>query len=451
MAILLLVLGTLPGSACWAEWKAGAGKVQITPPANMWMAGYAARDHAAVGTLADLWVRALVLEDGGGHRAALVTLDLIGLDRALSTTICQQLNDRFDLNRDQISLCASHTHSGPVVGQNLAPMHYRMLDANQQRMIDAYAQALPGKICSAVQQALEQLEPSQISWGNGRATFAVNRRNNPAGNVLQRRSEASLQGPHDHDVPVLAVHDQQGNLKAVAFGYACHATVLMNYEWNGDYPGFAQSELEETHPGCVALYWAGCGGDQNPLPRRSVALAKHYGTRLAAAVDTVLLTTAMEAVSDHLRTDYQEIDLAFDRLPKREKLNIDAQSEDRYVASRARWLLEQIDSGKPLSPNYPYPIAVWQLGDGVQWVFLGGEVVVDFALRLKSEFSADRTWVAAYANDVMAYIPSRRILREGGYEGASAMVYYGLPTTWTPDAEEAIVRSVHSSLRAEAK
>jgi hypothetical protein len=40
----------------------------------------------------------------------------------------------------------------------------------------------------------------------------------------------------------------------------------------------------------------------------------------------------------------------------------------------------------------------------------------------------------------MAYIPSRRVLAEGGYEGGGAMVYYGLPTVWSPDVEELIVR-----------
>ncbi len=79
-------------------------------------------------------------------------------------------------------------------------------------------------------------------------------------------------------------------------------------------------------------------------------------------------------------------------------------------------------------------------------MFLGGEVVVDYALRLKHELTGD-VWVTGYANDVMSYIPSRRVLREGGYEGATSMVYYGLPTTWGPTIEEAIVREVHRQVK----
>jgi hypothetical protein len=98
-----------------------------------------------------------------------------------------------------------------------------------------------------------------------------------------------------------------------------------------------------------------------------------------------------------------------------------------------------VADGKPLSPTYPYAVQAWRLGDDIQFITLGGEVVVDFALRLKKELRGQRTWVAGYANDVMAYIASRRVLQEGGYEGGGAMVYYGLPTAWAPESEDLIV------------
>jgi hypothetical protein len=103
-------------------------------------------------------------------------------------------------------------------------------------------------------------------------------------------------------------------------------------------------------------------------------------------------------------------------------------------------LLDKIENDGSLSQTYPYPVGGWKLGD-VRWVFLGGEVVVDYALRLKDKLPGN-VWVTGYANDVTAYIPSRRVLGEGGYGGAASMVCYGLPTTWAPTIEEAIVREV---------
>lgn len=424
------------------SWKAGAAKTIITPKEPMWMAGYASRDHVAEGKSTELMGKALVLEDPAGKRAVLITLDLIGIDRALSQDICSQLEKKYGLARDQIAINCSHTHSGPVVARNLGPIHYLLISPEQKQQVDDYAQVLEEKVIAVVGEALKNLAPANITWGSGKATYAVNRRTNVEANVPALRGAGLLKGPVDHDVPVLAVRTPEGKLVAVTFGYACHATVVSLFDWSGDHPGFAQIELEKTYPDCIALFWAGCGGDQNPLPRRTVDLAKKYGRQLAESVAAVV-DAPMRPIEGGLKTSYQEIPLALDKLPTKEQVEQDTQSKDRYVASRAKYLLSQINDGKPLSPTYPYPISVWKVGPEVQWVFLGGEVVVDFPVRLKSELTGTKTWVAGYSNDVMAYIPSRRVLTEGGYEGGGAMVYYGLPTVWGPEVEEQIVKEVH--------
>jgi hypothetical protein len=105
-------------------------------------------------------------------------------------------------------------------------------------------------------------------------------------------------------------------------------------------------------------------------------------------------------------------------------------------------LLATLDAGGRLPQTYPYPVQAWRLGAELTWVFLGGEVVVDYSLRLKRNLGSSRTWVSAYCNDVMAYIPSLRVLKEGGYEGGGAMVYYGLPASWAETVEEQIIAAV---------
>lgn len=446
--LLALACFLLSADHLWADgWKAGAARAVITPGSPMWMAGYGGRDKPAEGKLTDLWCKALVLEDAAGQRAALVTFDLVGIDRGISQRVCQALHEKYGLQRANIVLCASHTHCGPAVGRNLAPLHYLIVDPAQQKLIDEYTESLEQKLVAVVGEAIGQLAPRRVVWGSGRATYAVNRRNNPEAKVVELRAAGQLKGPFDHDVPVLAVRDEAGQFTAVVFGYACHATVLSFYQWCADHPGYAQTELEANHPGCVALFWAGCGADQNPLPRRSVDLAAHYGKRLAIAVDEVLLTTKLKEVAPRLVTSYREVELPLDKLPTRTEIEADVQSTDKRVAARARMLLSQLDAGQALRPSYPYPIGVWKLGDDVQFISLGGEVVVDYALRLKSDLFGERTWVAGYSHDVMAYIPSRRVLQEGGYEGGGAMVYYGLPSIWAPEVEETIVHEVHNQIK----
>lgn len=422
-------------------WKAGAARVKITPAPLMWMSGYAARTKPAEGTLNELWARALVLEDAAGHRGVLVSLDLVGIDRELSLAIRNDLHKKHGLPREAVILATSHTHSGPVVRGNLDSMYD--LDSTQRKYIDDYARFLHEQVVRVVGEALGKVAPARVEWANGYTTFAVNRRNNKEPDVPKLREAGMLKGPVDHEVPVLAVRDPAtGRLRAVAFGYACHATVLSDYLWSGDYPGFAMDALEEAHPDLVALFWAGCGADQNPVPRRQAPLAKQYGKQLAEAVETVL-RAPMTPVRGELRMLDTEIDLPYADLPTRDQLLKDTMDKNRYVANRARLLLKQIEQQGSLRGTYPYPVQLWRLGSDPTWITLGGEVVVDYSLRLKKELGPGKTWVAGYTNDVMAYIPSLRVLKEGGYEGGGAMVYYGLPTVWSPKVEELIVAAVH--------
>ncbi len=422
-------------------WRVGVAKAPITPQKFMWMAGYAGRRRPADSQQTELWAKAIVLEDAQKKRAVLVTLDLIGIDRDLALPLRQKIADKLKLRLAQVMVCTSHTHSGPVVAKNLRPMHYLVLDERQRQLVDAYAQALEETVLQVVDVARMRLAPATLSHASGTCTVAVNRRTNKEPEVPALREKGALLGPSDHDVPVLAAHNDRGELVAVVFGYACHATVLDGFAWSGDYPAYAQLAIEARHPTAIAMFWAGCGGDQNPLPRRKQELAEKYGQQLADAVAGAL-DGDPQPVAPTLSASYAEVDLPLATLPAREELTAQASDTNIYIATRAKHYLAELAAGRTMAPTYPYPIATWKLGSEVDWIFLGGEVVVDYALRLKAERRAKNTWVAAYANDVMAYIPSRRVLAEGGYEGGGSMVYYGLPTVWSETVEGTIMDGV---------
>ncbi len=440
---LLLGLIALPCPATAESWKAGAAKQKITPQEPMWMAGYGSRNHPSTGFLNDLWAKALVLEDARGTRVAIVTLDLVGIGRDLADPICAELKKKYDFNRANIAICCSHTHSGPVVGHNLRTLHYDLVDDAQKQLIDRYAEQLQRTIVDVVGRAIAALAPSQMFWGQGTTRFAVNRRNNREPDAPRLRAEGQLAGPVDHDVPVLQVADTRGKTTALLFGYACHATVLDGYDWSSDYPGFAQSELEQQFPGCTALFFAGCGADQNPLPRRKVELARQYGHDLAVAVSAVP-KNGMQPMVGQIEVGFTEIPLELAKLPTKDEIEQDTKSADRYIAARARLYRDRLSAGQSLRATYSYPVQVWRLGSELVLVTLGGEVVVDYALRIKQQMGPRNTWVAGYTNDIMAYIPSRRVLTEGGYEGGGAMVYYSLPSPWAPTIENAILDAVRS-------
>jgi hypothetical protein len=436
--VIVLSLITTSARADEPSWKAGVARVNISPELPIWLSGYGGRDKPAMTKHDELWAKALVIEDAAGQRAALVTMDLVGIDRGLSQEVCQRIEKEFKLPRFAVALSASHTHSGPVIRGNLMPMYN--LDEDQSARIINYKKKLVDDLVGIVGQAIESLQPTRLTWGIGTAGFAVNRRNNPEAQVPKLRKENKLVGPVDHDVPVLAVHSADGKLMAIAAGYACHATVLSDYFISADWPGAGQNQLEARHPGTIALFWAGCGADQNPLPRRSLKHVEEYGKQFADAVDAAL-EAEMKPIAPTLRTKYEEIDLSFAPLPSRSELEEES-THDKPRGPWAKYLLAQWDEQGQLSPVYPYPLQVWKLGSDVKWFFLGGEVVVDYALRLKSELGSKSIWVTSYSNDVMGYIPSRRVLGEGGYEGGEARFPYGLPAVWGPDVEKIIVEAV---------
>jgi neutral ceramidase len=446
-AVLLAGLMAAPSPKVSAEdalWKAGTAKAVITPKEPLWMAGYASRTSPAAGTLHELYARVLVLEDARGRRAVLVSTDLLGIPRSISENVCRELNSKYGLPREAVMLNASHTHCGPVLRGALYDAY--PLDDAEKKKIEAYSAELENTIVRTVGAALAPLVPASVAVGQGATDFAVNRRNNREPDVPALKASHALRGPSDHSVPVLAVRRADGQLMAVVFGYACHNTTLSIQQWNGDYAGFAESNLETAHPGATALFFMGCGADQNPIPRRTVELAKKYGGMMTAAVEAVL-AGKMESLPPKLEEHYETVTLHLGAAPTRSELEARARERTGYVSRWGTRLLKELDAGRSLPRTYPYPIEVWRLGGRQLWIALGGEAVVDFDLRFKERYGPE-TWVSAYASDVMAYIPSLRVLKEGGYEGNTSMLVYGLPAErWAPDVEEIIAAGVDRGVR----
>lgn len=415
-------------------WKAGVAEVAITPEKSMWLAGYTARDRPSEGTHHEIWVKGLAIEDAGGHQAVLITSDLLGFSKSFSDKIRDRIEMEYGITRAQIILNSSHTHTGPVMEGVITDIY--PYDKSQQELITSYTRQLEDWIVNLVGNALQSMEPAKIYAENGVARFAVNRRNNPAETLHQ---QTELAGPIDHAVPVLKVENSGGEIIAVAFGYACHPTVLNDYKWSGDYPGFTGIELKKSWPDATFLFFQGAGADQNPLPRRTVLLAEQYGKTLAAAVERVLKED-MRPLSSQLKTRYSEVNLQLAEPPAQEDLIQLVEESSGYRNRWANRMLDKIERGEKFRSSYPYPVQVWHLGDQ-PIVSLGGELVVDYAIAIK-RILGQNTFVLGYSNDVMNYIPSTRVLREGGYEGKTAHMVYGLPASWKADIESIIMYEI---------
>jgi neutral ceramidase len=440
LRIILLLCLALPLSA--ASWKAGTAKADITPKKPIWMAGYGGRTKPSEGTLHPLWAKALALEDAKGNRAVIIGTDTLGMTASIYATLKARLAKEYKLQPEQIMLNASHTHTGPVLRGGLYDIY--PLNAAHIKRIEEYSARLENEIVRITGAALKNLEPVTLKHGIGITRFGVNRRENkPYSDVPKLIAAQALKGPIDHDVPVLAVYKGL-ELKAVVFGYACHSTTLGIQKFSGDYSGFTQIALEKSHPGALALFSAGCGADINPLPRRVVHLAERYGLMLAAAVEETLLQK-MQPLEPKLNTRIKTIPLEYGALPEPAALAAAAKNQTNY---RGRWAARmlKLQADDDVPKTYPYPIQCWRVGD-LLWLTMGGEVVVDFSLNFKKQYGP-RTWVTSYCNDVMAYIPTFRVLQEGGYEGQSSMAVYGLPADrWKENVEDLVTEGINQLVR----
>jgi hypothetical protein len=439
--ILSLVLTVATGFAGEkTKWRFGAARAKITPEEFIWMGGFAARTRPAEGTLDDLWVKALVLEAPDGGKAVLVTADLVGIPKWLYENLCRELQRRHGLMRSQLRFATSHTHSGPALTDALQDI-YPLGDQERKRIAE-YSTWLEYTILETVTRALESPSPATLWVGEGKASFALNRRMNDESKLPEMlRQGITPKGPSDFAVPVLVVRSSEGQLRAVVFGYAAHDSALtQNYRWSADYSGVAVGAVESKHPGASAMFFQGCGSDQSAAPRGTVELCRQRGQDLATAVEAAL-EKPMRPLAARFRSAFEFVSLDFGEQPTKAELEAAGKGTD-YRARWARRLSAELDTGRTFARGYPeYPVQVWKLGDDQLWIALGGEVCVDYALRFKKEYGME-IWVTGYANDVMAYIPSRRLWEEGGYQ-AGAFEVYGLPAIrWCSDIEDRIAGSV---------
>ncbi len=394
-------------------WQVGVAKSKITPASPVVLAGFASRREPFTGVVQDIFVKALALTDSAGHRAVLITSDFIGFRANNADPICERIMAETGLSRDQILINSSHTHTGPSQADSPSAPSY--LNPDYVRDLYAYSQWLQEQIVVTVVDAFAHAAPARLSHATGVAPFVMNRREPTARGIILGHNP---RGPADRSVPTLKVSNLDGSLRALVLGVACHNTTIPppENEICGDFAGFAQTEIEAKYPGCQAMFMQGCGGDAGPYPTGKLDYARAHGATLAAEINRLLAVDHFTPIGGPLRTvlGYADLPLAA------EKSLTEIESMQKGLSQWMRWagtmLRARHESGEPWPQSYAAPFAVWQFGEELTLVGLSGEVVVDYVGLLEQSLGPLNLWLAGYCNDVFGYLPSARVLREGGYE-----------------------------------
>ena len=439
ICILVVLSLSLPVSSGAEGWKAGAASRVITPQESGWIVGYGA-GKPSTGKIHDLYVKACALEDPDGNKAIIVTADLHGLTREFTTSVTQEITKRFNLPRESVLFNTSHTHCGPGISNP-----FRTMPENYAQRLGTYVQWLKERYIDVVGKALQNLEPSDVTFsGIKPVPFAVSRRYPTPEGIVYRSSPSSYYtgGPRDDTVPVLRAADSSGKVKVIVFGYACHPITMNIDQFCGDYPGFAQYYVEEYYPDAVALFVQGCGGELVPNARYQLEYAMGHGRALADAVKKAL-DGEQKPVDGHLKCAYGEAALEYQHIPDRKELENNMNSDNEFIRTKSAYLLRKIEENGKLDPTYPCPLQALHIGKNLLLVGIGGETVAGYSEKIKAAYSSNRfVWVAGYSNDVFAYLPTLKILKEGGYEGGGAMTYFTPPSPFAETVEQRVLDGV---------
>lgn len=424
--------------------EVGVARIDITPEEPIRLAGYGHRKkEVSEGIIHRLEAKALAFGSDEDGPSILITADMIGIPGHLTAKLADQLSEKIGIDPAQLVIFASHTHGAPEVGnllnilQNDNTLNNSVLALDQLIDIAEYTDQLSQKLEQVALAAVANRAPALVSWGIGQAGFAKNRR--PQG------------GPTDSSLPLLKVADPEGNLRAVLVNYACHGTTLTGRanKIHGDWMSEAQRIIEANYPGATAMISIGCGADADPNPRGSMEDATLHGQEIADNVDK-LLTSQLQPLTVPPVGKIKWVKLPFAHVPTVPEL-IKQAKEESLKGYYARVALDRVVRGYKIPGDISYPVQTWTFGDKLAMINLAGEVVVDYAKRLKNELGAERLWTNAYANDVPCYIASRRVIREGGYEADNSMYCYDKPSPFVEEVEDIIVTAVHDLLPATYK
>ena len=178
-----------------SPWRAGVAKAVITPETPVWLAGYGTK-RPPDGKLHDLWMKALALEDAAGQRAVLVTSDFQGVPKSMSDRVFAQLQAK---HRPRAAAGDVHLLAQPLrpaAGRRPGRLLSGRGRAGRSSSSEYTGEMVDRTVVAWSARRSSKLAPARLQTGQGKATFAVNRRNNREADVPALLAEGKpLAGP----------------------------------------------------------------------------------------------------------------------------------------------------------------------------------------------------------------------------------------------------------------
>ncbi|WP_408008526.1 neutral/alkaline non-lysosomal ceramidase N-terminal domain-containing protein [Pseudalkalibacillus sp. A8] len=419
--------------------KLGTSKIDITPSVPLELAGFAHRKGPFSGIEKPLFLKVFYFEKEGARSEKdtiiMVTADLIWWDEEQCKQIEKLIENELKTSDFTIVFHATHNHSGPQTSSNFT----RFLGAPEPR----YLENLNTQVLIAIRSAVQNLEPVTLSRGSTTCNIGINRR---LKSEFQVSMAPNKEGPVDPDVTILAAENSTGSIKGVMVHYTCHPTVTGDNYISSEFPGVATEEIERAlGEKVVAGYFQGCCGDirpglidkeKNEFYRGNQTDVQRLGQQLADQVIKAIDENKLEPINvEYMQIQKRSVPLKFEKIPSIDQLRCmkDSLTKDEHIV----WQTFLLENQNRLIPEATLKLVLVEFGEDLSFLTMNGEMVVDYGLFIKKEFS-NNVLPLPYSNGMIGYIPTSQQIIEGGYESKEWIYFFGVPSHFSRSIEENI-------------
>ena len=422
----------------------GAAIKDITPEMSLFLYGYPYVERMSKGAHDPLYASAMVL-DNGEDIIIFCAVDIIFITKEITAGVRKILKDKIDVPVENIMISASHTHSGPMT-KNVIFADPVVPPVDREFITDFINQ-----IAEVIIEAYNNRIEAEIAVTTADGTGVGGNRIDKTGTV-------------DSEVPVIIVRRADNReLYIVSTAYCMHPTVIHEDSklYSADFPGYTREYLSgKFGKELIYLYQTGPEGNQSPrhfISGTNFDEAKRLGYLLGERIYNAITgveenkfkkNVKLKAISSFVdlpKRDFMSVEDAekrfciadeeYNRLKKEGADPREVRTAEcaRFGYDEAVTLTKAAHSGK-LENVYreilPAEIMVF-LVDETVFVSLPCEIFVEYSLWIK-ERSPKKAYVLCLTNGALeAYIITREILEQGGYEAAIAL--------FLPDAGEKLV------------
>jgi len=434
-------------------------KTDMTPDKPVFMAGFGLRNRKSEGVADPLYFKAVLLQ--ANQTLIMLAFDALGGDRSFVIGLKDALGEKFGLKEEEILINFSHTHSSVfLTGEKAEPAFRRGgYSMGQTKWVGvgeqldftedvAFYLQLRDKVVQAVDYCFTHLQDGRLLAGQGNSAIAVSRRLMTEKGI---RFKPDYQAKTDQDVFMLKLVDENDRIKGIIFSCGCHPTCMSGYQISAEFVGLACALLESKYSGATAVFLQGCAADMNHVgivengefKSCTVAEMQEIGNEFGREVALLLENMPFAALNCHFNTRLADLQLYTQILSIAE---IEAVLEDENLTEfrklAARKLLRAIQEGRDKRSLFHY-IQSWHLDDNTRIIAQEGEIPAEFGLKIKKMLKAKKIMALGYSNGVSTYIPTRTILKEGGYE-AEAVVIHGYRGPLIQETEDMIYGAIAS-------